>query len=68
MEPHQDLEVMINEAGSTSQEDVYRITVFRRLGHMNELLIHPQISQLIEDKAVRLVMLDNYRFKIFIRK
>lgn len=69
MEQGQDFDVVIRKVTHSSRaEEVYRVTLFKRIESMDELLIHPRIATLIRERVVRLEKIDNFRFKIFLGK
>lgn len=67
MEQGQSFDILIRKTTRISPtEDVYRVTLFRKIDSMDELLVHPHISALINGRVVRMEKIDNFRFKIFV--
>jgi hypothetical protein len=69
METDQNYDILIRRLAEYSvTENMYRITVFKRLKSMDDLLMHREIAPLIEGQVIRMEKIDNFRFKIFVRK
>lgn len=69
MQTEQNYDILIRRRAEFSEtEDMFRITVFKKLDSMDELLMHPEIASLIEGKIIRMEKIDNFRFKIFLKK
>jgi hypothetical protein len=60
------LNLVIRKTTISETEEMYRVTLLKRIESMDELLSHPRIAALIDGRAVRMEKIDNYRFKIFL--
>ena len=49
-------------------EDMYRVTIFRKIESFDELLVHPEIASLIDQRVTRVEKIDNFRFKVFVQR
>jgi hypothetical protein len=64
-----DFELVIRKIKSSSaQEEVYRVIAFKRMESADELLLHPDIAEIISNKVVRLEQIDNHRWKLSVVK
>jgi hypothetical protein len=68
LESGQSFEVIIRKAKSTAEEEIYRVTIFRKIDAFDELLLYPDISNIINNRVVRVEKIDNFRFEICIHK
>jgi hypothetical protein len=64
----QSFELIIRKVEYSEQEDLYRITIFRKLDAAVDLLHYPEIQELAENKVVRFEAIDKFRFKLFVTK
>lgn len=69
MDNRESFDLLIRNAVQHSDtEEMYRVTLFRKIQSIDELFLHPEIARLIEGRVVRVERIDNYRFKVFLRK
>jgi hypothetical protein len=61
-------EVVIRKVEHSGEEDLYRITIFKKIDAAVELLQYPEVSVLAENKVIRFETIDKFRFKLFVSK
>lgn len=69
MDEGRSFEVIVRRmAHSNTEERLYRVTIFRKIEGLDELLGHPEIAPLIGQSVTRVEKIDNFRFNIFVNK
>jgi hypothetical protein len=64
----QSFELIVRKVKHSGNEDLYRVTVFRKLDAPIELLQYPEIQRLSDNRVVRFEAIDQFRFKMFVSK
>jgi hypothetical protein len=64
-----DFELVIRKIRSSSEyEEIYRIFSFKSVDRPGELLLDPDIAEIIADKIVQLEQIDSHRWKMTVTK
>jgi hypothetical protein len=64
-----DFELVIRKIRSSSeQEEIYRVFAFKSVDSPDELLLYPDIAEIIADKIVQLEQIDSHRWKMTVTK
>jgi hypothetical protein len=67
--PREHFDIILRPALTANKdEEMYRVTIFKKVASMDELIQHPEVARLIKDRSIRIEKLDNYRFNIYLQK
>jgi hypothetical protein len=64
----QSFELIIRKVEYSEEEDLYRITIFKKIDAPVELLQYPEVQALADNKVIRFEAIDKFRFKLFVSK
>ena len=69
MESGQSFDVLVRKGiDNKANDEMYHVRVFKKIMAIDELLEHPEIATLLNNKIVRVEKIDNFRFTIFLTK
>ena len=69
MESGQSFDVLVRKGiDNKANDQMYHVRVFKKIMAIDELLEHPEIATLLNNKIVRVEKIDNFRFTIFLTK
>jgi hypothetical protein len=68
MQPGQSFDIAVRKVNYSEEEDMYRVTLFRKIESMDELLTDPRIAEFVGNSVVRIQKIDTYRYEIFVQK
>jgi hypothetical protein len=68
MPPPYSFEVIIRKQKYTAAEELYRVTIFKKIDGIDDLLVHPEVMSIVGNKVVRSEKIDNFRYNIYVSK